>query len=272
MSWNKKRLYMGMTYLFLVCGSVLLLIPLVIAINTAFKPPMEIWYVTKLPSRLYLDNFKIAIDYTGRGLINSLLITGPSALFSVFVGSLAAYPLSMLNSKGNTAIYFMLMAGMYIPYAAVLIPLFLLIKKIGLYDTIPGLWLVHVAYGIPYTTLILRSFFTTVPKELSEAALIDGCGVFGYYWRVMMPVARTGIATTFILQFRGIWNEFLFGLTLTRSPHSIPVTVNLQNLTSLSNALWGPLMAAVLFCILPMVVVFLVFKRQFVAGLTGVYK
>ena len=131
--------------------------------------------MTSFSSRFYLGNFKEGLSKIGRGLINSALIAFPAMLISTFVGSLAAYPLSQLKFKGDTAVYFLLLAGMYVPCQTVLIPLFFIIRRLGLYDTIPGLWLVHTAYGIPFTTLILRNFFAIVPSVVRPTLL--------YIWR-----------------------------------------------------------------------------------------
>ena len=259
-------------YLLLIFFALLFLLPTFIAVNTAFKPQNEVWKVTSFPSRFYLGNFKEGLSKIGRGLINSALIAFPAMLISTFVGSLAAYPLSQFKFKGDTVVYFLLLAGMYVPCQTVLIPLFFIIKRLGLYDTIPGLWLVHTAYGIPFTTLILRNFFATIPGELMEAAALDGCSMMSYYWKILLPVGSSGIATTLILQFRAIWNEFLFALTLTQSTKTIPVTVYLQSFVSRTEVQWGSLMAAALITIIPTIVVFLIFKKHLVKALTGVYK
>ena len=260
-------------YTLLIFAALLFMFPLLIAINTAFKPPKEIFHVTSLPSQLYFANFFTSdLQKIGRGLLNSTLITIPAMIISTFVGTLAAYPLSQLRFRGDNLVYMFLLTGLYIPFPTVLIPAFLIINKLGLYDTIPGMWLIHTAYGVPSTTFILRNFFSNIPNELREAASLDGCSLVAYYWRILLPVGRTAIATTLILQFRGIWNDFLFGLTFIRDPDVMPVTVQLNTFVSLTSVHYGPLMAATLLAVLPVVVVFLVFKKQFVSGLTGVYK
>ncbi len=268
----KKRVQLAGLYAFLILVTLLVIAPLVVALNTALKVSEEVWDVTSLPTRISLRNFIEGFRAISRGLFNSTLITIPSMLISTFVGTLAAYPLSQLRFKGDIAIYLLILVGLYVPFQTVLIPLFLLIRKLGLYDTIPGMWLVNTAYGVPYTTLILRNFFTTVPKELIEAASLDGCSLAAYYWRILLPVGKIGIAATFILQFRAIWNEFLFGLTITRRPQIMPVTIYLQSFVGMTDIKWGHLMAATLIAILPTIAVFLFFKRHFVNGLTGVYK
>jgi len=259
-------------YFLLILAAIFFIFPFLVAINTAFKPPGETLNVTQLPSQIYWTNFTIGFGRIQRGLLNSVLLALPAMLISTFVGTLSGYALSQFRFRGQNVIFCVLLGGMFLPYQAVLIPLFKVIRALELYDTIPGLILVHTVYGVPFTTFLLRSFFAAVPNELKDAALIDGCGFFQYYWRILLPVARTGIAATLILQFRSIWNEFLFGLSLTRSPQSTPVTVALQTFVGTTDVQWGPLMAGTLISILPTIIIFLLFKRHFVAGLTGVYK
>jgi ABC-type glycerol-3-phosphate transport system permease component len=256
----------------LTCFAILFLVPLLMALNTSLKTQREVWEVLKLPSALYLGNYGDAFAKISRGLWNSACIAFPATILSTIVGAMAAYPLSQLKFKGSGPIYFLILAGLYIPYTTVLIPLFFIIRGVGLYDSIPGLWLTHIAFGIPYTTLVLRNFFITIPGELKEAAAIDGCSLRSYFWKVLLPVGRIGVSACAIIQFAAIWNEFLFALTLTRTPELFPATVALQGFGSRTQILWGPLMAASLITIVPTLVVFLIFKRQFIGGLVGVYK
>jgi len=271
LSLSNKSVDVRITFI-LAFVSLLILLPLFLTINTAFKPPEEEWSVLSIPTVLYLNNFTTSFAKVMPYLWNSFLISIPATFLSTLVGAMAAYPLSQIRFKGDTLLYLVLVGGLYIPYTTVLIPLFLLIRKIGLYDTIPGLWLTHIAYGVPYTTFILRNFFTTVPGDLMEASVLDGCGMIKYFWKILLPVARTGLAATLILQFSGIWNEFMFALTLTRSPSKFPITVALQSIGSRTDVQWGPLMAATLISIVPIIIILIMFKKHFVSGLTGVEK
>lgn len=149
----------------------------------ASKAPGEIQYALQLPGSLYLENYARAWNRIGPNMINSVLITVPAVILSVFVGCLAAYPLSHVNIPGGRFIYLVLLAGLLIPHQAVQIPLFTIMRAIGLYNTIPGMWLVHTAYGIPFCTFFMRNFFSTVPRSMYEAAQIDGCGPSGYFFK-----------------------------------------------------------------------------------------
>jgi glucose/mannose transport system permease protein len=271
---GKKRINLALKYLVIVVVCGFFLLPFLLSLNTAFKPADEVSNVTALPSRLYLGNFAVGFQTIARSMLNSFLIVTPGSILGIILGAFAAYPLAQLRFKGDTAVYLIMLAGMYIPFSTILIPLFLIIRNIGLYDTYAGLWLVYTAIATPYMTLILRNFFATIPDELREAATLDGCGLIRYFWKILLPVSQTALAACFILNFRSFWNEFILALTLTRSPEFRPVTVALQYFVNQSSdrVEWGPLMGAVVFAIMPTIIVFLVFKKQFVRGFVGIYK
>jgi len=271
---STKQLKLALKYLVLIVVCAFFLLPFLLSLNTAFKPADEVSNVTALPSRLYLGNFAAGFQAIARSMLNSFLIVTPGSLLGILLGAFAAYPLAQLRFKGDTVVYFIMLAGMYIPFSTILIPLFLIIRNIGLYDTYVGLWLVYTAIATPYMTLILRNFFATIPEELREAATLDGCGLIKYFWRILLPVSQTALAACFILNFRSFWNEFILALTLTRSHEFRPVTVALQYFVNQSSdrVEWGPLMGAVVFAIAPTIIVFLLFKKQFVRGFVGMYK
>ncbi|HEX7714181.1 MAG TPA: carbohydrate ABC transporter permease, partial [Bacillota bacterium] len=130
-------------------------------------------------------------------------------------------------------------------------------------------WLVHIAYGIPMCTFFLRNFFAIIPISLMEASLIDGCSIAGYYRRVLMPIAKPGLAALFILQFQSIWNDLLFGLAFSHGETVRPITVNLASFVGATDVQYGPLMASTIVAILPMILVFLLFQREFIVGMLG---
>lgn len=270
----RKTLNRVFKYVVLVAVCTLFALPFLLSINTAFKPPDEVSNATSLPSKLYLDNFVIGFQAVSRSILSSVFIVTPGSILGIIIGAFAAYPLAQLRFKGDTTVYFVMLAGMYIPFSTILIPIFLIIRNIGLYDTYVGLWLVYTAIATPYMTLILRNFFAAVPGELQEAATLDGCGLIKFFWRILLPVSKTALAACFILNFRSFWNEFMIALTLTRSKNILPVTVSLQYFVNQSSdrVEWGPLMGAMIFAIIPTIAVFLVFKNQFVRGFVGIYK
>jgi len=256
-------------YTILTLLAVLFAVPLVVMVVTSIKTPAEVVNVFAWPQEIYWANYIKAFEIIGRGLLNSMFITVPSVVISAFVGSLGAYPLSQFRFKGDYAVYMFLLAGLFIPIQIVMIPLFQIMRSLKLYDSFVGMWLVHTVYGIPICTFYLRNYFATIPRSLLEASLIDGCSIAGYYFRILIPLAKPGFAAVIILQARAIWNDLLFGLTLTRSDFVRPVTVELATFVGQTDVQYGQLMAATLLSILPTIIVFLIFRRQFIEGVLG---
>ncbi|WP_108258193.1 carbohydrate ABC transporter permease [Mangrovicoccus ximenensis] len=244
-------------------------VPLLVTLNTSFKVPSELTDILSLPQTPTLENYRIAIREVGPSVINSLLITIPSVALSVLIGSMAAYPLSMMDPKKSRWIYFLLLSGMFVPFQIVQIPAFFVIRTLGLYDTIYGLWLVHVAYGVPICTFFMRNYFASVPRSMYEAAQVDGCGPAAYFFKILMPASITGIAALSIVQSRSVWNDLLFAMTLTSSDAAMPVTAKLNGFVGAIQVQHGPLMASAVLTVLPMLVAFLMFQKAFVRGLLG---
>lgn len=255
-----------------VLATLLLLVfvaPILVALNTSLKSPREVLDVLSLPATPSFANYGEAWDQIGPSFINSLMITVPAVVFSVLIGAIGAYPLSQIQGRAGFFIYLFLLSGMLVPYQIVQIPLFSLIRSFGLYNTIVGMWLVHTAYAVPITTFFMRNFFASVPRSMFEAALLDGAGHFTYFFRVLLPASTSGLAALSIIQSRAIWNDLLFALTLTNDERSRPVTVALNGLTSGLEVRYGPLMAATIVTIAPIVVAYVLFQKAFVQGVLG---
>ncbi|BDG05733.1 carbohydrate ABC transporter permease [Anaeromyxobacter oryzae] len=256
--------------------TALFLIPVYVALAGSFKTLREvnttsIWSLPSgLHTRAWRDALTPALEGSGGiapGLLNSLLMTIPAVAISSAWGSLNGYLLDKWRFRGSEAVFAFLLYGMFIPYQAILIPLVQFLQRLGLYDTLFGLALTHVAYGIPITTLIFRNYYAGVPRELIEAAALDGAGILRGYLRIALPLSVPGFVVVGIWQFTSIWNEFLFAVTLTSNPASQPVTVALQNLAGSFAALYNVQMAGALVTALPTMVVFAFLGRYFLGGL-----
>ncbi|MGZ9810274.1 carbohydrate ABC transporter permease [Pseudoroseicyclus sp. H15] len=254
---------------FLLVAAVFFMGPLLVAIFASFKTTEEMLTPLALPNTFYLGNYREAFADLWRPLINSVLITVPAVALSILVGCLAAFPLSQMGTKSGRWVYIFLLLGMFIPFQIIQIPIFFIVRALGLYDTIYGLWVVHLALGIPFCTFFMRNYFATVPRTMWEAAQIDGCGATGYFFKILMPASISGIAALAIVQSRGVWNDLLFALTLTRSPDASPVTRELYGMVGAFQIEEGPLMASAIVSTLPMVLVFLLFQKAFTRGLLG---
>ncbi|MDF0599470.1 carbohydrate ABC transporter permease [Psychromarinibacter sp. C21-152] len=264
-----KRRQTILTRLVLVCAAIVFIAPLIVAALTSLKSPAEITRVLSLPTDLWWQNYAAAFDRMGRSFFNSIAITVPAVAFSILIGAVAGYPLAYMRGAGGKAIYFLLLTGMLVPFQIVQIPLFFMIQGLGLYDTVPGMWLVHTAYGIPFCTFFMRNFFASVPRSMYEAAQIEGCGPARYFWKLLLPASTSGLSALAIIQTRAIWNDLLFAITITSSDNARPVTVSIAGYASSLQVEYGPLMAGTLVSILPVMAAFLLFQKAFVRGLLG---
>ena len=203
----------------------------------------------------------------GSGLVNSMIMTLPAVVISSLWGAVNGYALSAWRFRGSEVLFGLILFGLFIPYQAILIPLLRTLQLMGLYDSLAGLSLVHIIYGLPITTLIFRNFYAAIPGELLDAARVDGGAFWSIFRRVYLPLSVPAFVVVGIWQFTSIWNEFLFAVTLTSSPSSQPVTVSLQNLAGSFAAQYNVQMAGALMTALPTLVVFLLLGRYFVRGL-----
>ena len=203
----------------------------------------------------------------GPGLVNSLIMTLPAVVISSIWGAVNGYALSAWRFPGSELLFAFILFGLFIPYQAILIPLLRTLQLMGLYDSLAGLSLVHIIYGLPITTLIFRNFYAAIPTELHDAARVDGGAFWSIFRRVYLPLSVPAFVVVGIWQFTSIWNEFLFAVTLTSSPRSQPVTVSLQNLAGSFSAQYNVQMAGALMTALPTLIVFLMLGRYFVRGL-----
>ncbi|MCL4454650.1 MAG: carbohydrate ABC transporter permease [Deinococcus sp.] len=256
------------TYSVLLIATLLFLLPIYLVVVTALKEPAAIMLSTtwQLPKVWNWDSFVQAWTAFLPKLKNSFVLTFFATLISALLGSLNGYVLSKWKFPGANIIFPLMLFGMFIPYQAVLIPLFQFVKSIGLYGTVWGLVLVHVVYGLPITTLIFRNYYAEIPDELVEASRIDGAGFFNIYRKVIFPLSIPGFVVVIIWQFTQIWNEFLFAVTLT-NPKSQPITVALAQLAGGEAVKWNLPMAGALLAALPTLLVYIFLGRYFIRGL-----
>jgi glucose/mannose transport system permease protein len=255
-------------YLVLGLAAAFFLMPVYMMLVTALKEPIDISLDTswQLPPTWHWASFAQAWASFLPKLKNSLVLTVTAAGASAVLGSLNGYVLSKWPFPGSRIIFAFMLFGMFIPYQAILIPLFGFIKAIGLYGSIWGLVLVHTVYGLPITTLIFRNYYMEIPDSLVESCSIDGAGFFGIYRHIVFPLSLPGFVVVIIWQFTQIWNEFLFAVSLS-NPSSQPITVALAQLAGGEAVKWNLPMAGALLAALPTLVVYVVFGRYFVRGL-----
>jgi len=209
----------------------------------------------------------------GDYVFNSVLVTGVSVLLILALGAMTAYALSRFYHRWGRAAYLLFLAGLTMPVQLAMVPLFFELRALGLLDTRLGLILVYTANGLPFAVFILAGFFRSLPRTLYEAAVIDGCSEAGAFWRVMLPLARPGLATVAIFQFIGIWKEYFFAFMIVGGADGGARTLplGLANLAIMAQYRGdhAMLFAGLVLVTLPVLAVYLLLQRQLVSGITA---
>ncbi len=262
---NPKRFWL---YIPLLVMTAFYLLPMYIMLNTGFKSFAEVSLKTmwNLPSGLHFDNFVKAYEALSPNLWNSVRLVVPAAIISSILGSLNGFVLAKWKFKGADVIFPIILFGMFIPYQSILIPLVQFMRGIDLYGGIWGLVLTHVIYGIPITTLTFRNYYAGLPQELVEAGRMDGAGLLGVYWHILLPLSIPSFVVVLIWQFTAAWNDFLFAVVLT-NPANWPVTVALNNLAGSQIIEWNVQMAGAFLAAVPTLLVYMFLGRYFLRGM-----
>lgn len=266
-------------YFLLLLFALVYLTPLWVMVVNSLKPLSEIQggNLLGLPLEPTLDAWSKAMFSACVGIecpgvlpyfTNSLLMAFPAVVIGIMIGSITGYALTKWRFKGSDIIFALILFGCFIPFQAVLVPMAKVLGWLGLFGSIPGLVMVHVVYGICFTTLFFRNYYAAFPDELVKAATIDGAGFFQIFWRIMLPNSIPIIVVTFIWQFTNIWNDFLFGVSYT-SGGSQPITVALNNIVNTSTGVkeYNVDFATAIIAAFPTLVVYIVAGRYFVRGL-----
>jgi len=252
------------------------LFPIFWMLSTAFKPPTEIYSLTPhpLPAHPTWANFANVLNGSVIGmpywtfLRNSLVVTLSSVVVSSFVALLAAVAVARFRFRFRATYLIMLLIVQMLPQQALVIALFLDFRAVNLLDSLAGLTLVYIAFSLPVTIWMLRNFVAAVPRELEEAAAIDGAGPFRVFFRVLLPLVAPGLVTTSVFAFIFAWNEFVFALTFIgtdTSKYTLPIYVTY--FFSKGSVDWGAIMAASVLFTLPVMIFFLIVQRRLRAGL-----
>ncbi|AFK05832.1 MULTISPECIES: carbohydrate ABC transporter permease [Mesotoga] len=258
----------GIIYLLLLAAAFFYLFPIYTAVNTSLKSNQELAYgpvnIVRNPE---FANYLKAFSEIDKPIWNSFVITMVATAISSALGAWGGFGYSKLKFRGSSVLFLILVLGFYIAPQSILIPLLRFIGSIGLYNSYWGLILTHTAYGVPITTLLFRNYFESLPTEVVDSARIDGCSYIGTFFRIALPLSLPGFAVVAIFQFTNIWNEFLFGLILTRGADSQPLTVAIGNLKGTTVASWNIQMAGMLISVLPVLIVYIFFLKLIVKGL-----
>ena len=269
------------TYGLLLVAALFFLAPLYVMVATSLKDAEQIrsGNLLSLPNSLNFEAWGLAWSTacTGvdcRGLApffwNSVIMAVPAVLISTAWGAVNGYVLSMWRFRGSEVLFGFLLFGVFMPFQVVLLPMSQVLGWLGLSSSIAGLVLVHCLAGMAGTTLFFRNYYTAVPRELVNAARIDGAGFWRIFWRIVLPMSTPILMVTLIWQFTNIWNDFLFGVAFSGAD-SKPVTVGLNNMANTTSSVksYNVDMAAAIIAGLPTMLVYVLAGQYFVKGLTA---
>jgi len=243
------------------------------AIVTSFRSGQAIFSTALIPGRIDLANYAAVFTEQpfGRNILNSLVVATVTVALSLLLAVPASYALGRVAFRGRSVLLFAFLAVSMFPQIAVLSGMFEIIQRLGLYNRLLGLSLSYLLLTLPFTVWVLTAFMRDLPREIEEAAVVDGASPFVLIWRVLLPLMAPAIVATGLLAFIAAWNEFLFALTFTLSSETrtVPVAIALISGATGYELPWGNIMAASVIVTVPLVVLVLIFQRRIVAGLTA---
>jgi len=264
------------SYGILIAVALLILVPIAFAILGGFKSNNQLVGDpgSVIPSPWVVSNYTDVLFGANSGAFwqevsNSLIVAVIAVAATVVPGSLAAFVFARIVFRGREAIYTLFTLGLLFPAAVAILPLYILVRNFGLSGNFLGVALPEAAFGLPLTIIILRPFFRSIPAELEDAARIDGCSTFGFFWRVLLPLARPAIATVSVLAIVSTWNAFILPLILLNGESQWTLPLGVMNFSGTYSADQARILAFTVLAIMPAVIFYAVAERQIVGGLTA---
>lgn len=223
-----------------------------------------------MPSGIAWENYKFIFTETpiGQYMLNSIWVTVPTVIGAVGLSLMTGFALAVYGFRGNILVFFMFVAGNFVPFQILMVPVRDMTLNLGMYDTWYGLALFHIAFQTGFCTLFMRNFIKALPYELIEAARVEGVAEWRIFWFIVLPLMRPAIAALSVLVFTFIWNDFFWATVLTQGVDSQPITAGLSSLNGQWIAQWHLVSAGSILAALPPVLMFFLMQRHFIAGLT----
>lgn len=275
-SWSRRQaLIRGGAHVILIAMGLLFFLPFFWLISTSLKELNQVFTQPPIwiPHPLRWQNYPEALGYFPffLQLGNTLTIAISAVLLTLVSSTLVAYSFSRLKWPGRDPLFFLMLSTMMLPYQVTMIPLFVTFRQLGWVNTLLPLIVPH-AFGVPFFIFMLRQFFLGLPRDLDDAATIDGCSEFGILWRIILPLSRAALATVALFQFLGSWNDFLGPLIYLNDPSKYTLSLGIQVFISTVGVQWGWMMAVTTVLTVPVVILFFFTQRTFIQGiaLTGI--
>lgn len=270
-----RRLNAAISYFFLIVGMGIVAVPFIYMVSVSFKPQTMVFELPPkiIPAQVTLDNYRESLQTENfdQYFFNSLFVATATTVSTVLIASMMAYAFGRMEFFGKRVLFAILLLGMMIPSVMLIIPQYLVARDFGLLN-LRGLIPVYAAMSLSMQTYLLTGFFKSIPKELTEAALIDGASQWTIFWRIILPLSRPGLAVTIIFTFLFSWDEFPWAQVAIKesSQRTLPIGIALFQTQHLTE--WGQVFAASIVALIPVVTVYIIFQRYFVAGIatTGI--
>jgi multiple sugar transport system permease protein len=253
---------------------IVFLFPLFWLLSSSFKMEAEIFQSPPavFPSHLYLapyiDQFKGQYNML-RSFLNSCIISLFTMVLSMVLSSMAAYGLARFSFRGRKVMILSFLITQMLPATLILTPLFIIFNKLHLYNTYCGPMIADATIAIPFSVLMLRTYFLTIPKELDDSARVDGCNAFSAFWKIMMPIARPGVIVIAIFSFLFAWGDLIYANTFMNQPNLMPMTAGIYNFIGQYGVSWNRVMAFGALTVFPVVMIFIFMQKYIVTGLTS---
>jgi raffinose/stachyose/melibiose transport system permease protein len=272
---RKQALRIGgevLWHLTMIAICIIIMIPIFLVILGSFKTVPEFFQKPYgWPREFNLDNYRKAWEEANIPITlrNSVIVTVAGVFVSTAVSCLAAYALGRFVFKGRMGLRMLFVGGLVVPVQLIILPLFIILREIGLLGDLKSLILLYSAFGIPSAVLILTGFFAALPRDLEDAARIDGASHFEVFWRIMLPLTRPALSAVIILNGVWMWNDFFLGFILLNDPDQQTLPVGIMSFRGTYSTQYGLIFASVTMSAIPIVAAYLALSRQFIAGLTA---
>jgi len=270
---NRGVVLRSLFYLLVVAIIVFNLFPFVWALLSSFRPSSELFSTKLLPTVLTLDHYA-AVFKDARfvaALGNSVIVAGSTVVIALALGSLCAYALGRLPFRFKGAVLYLILTMTMFPTISVLSGLFVMLKTLDLFNSRQGLILTYLIFTMPFTIWVMTQYFRSLPRELEEAAYVDGASPLKVFWDILLPLTMPGLVSTGLLAFIQAWNEFLFALTftVTDTMKTVPVVISQFSGSTSFEQPWGSIMAGSMVVTIPLVILVMIFQYRIVEGLTA---
>ena len=269
---KRRNAILGKTfvYILLILGALVYLVPFVWMLSTAVKPPDEVYVFPPIwiPSRFIWGNYRTIFTLmpTGRFLLNSLLISSLRMVGSVSSCSLVAFSFARLRFRGSGVLFFILLITMMLPHQVTMVPLYMIFSELGWVGTYLPL-ILPAFFGSPYFIFLLRQFFSTIPRELDEAAKVDGCSILSIFLRIIVPMSKPALGIVAILSFTDAWNDFVTPLIYLNEFSKFPISLGLRAFQTLRVVQWELLMATSTIALIPVLALFFIAQKHYIQGI-----